>query len=241
MDEPQKLQAITTFLQTSPITGLTLTLVIYCISMKLFIKSKYNPVFNPVVLSVVVIMSILLITKTTYEEYFAGGKIIHFLLGPATVALAVPLYQQLPRIKKLWLPILITVILSVFISGLSSVALADYFGASLSTQLSLAPKSVTAPVAMGISDFLGGIPSLTAALTVSTGLIGALIGSKIFTIMSIKDDAVKGMAMGLTSHGIGSARAFQISQEMGAFAGLGMALSTFTSALLLPLILNIYY
>ncbi len=238
MPEQDKLSAIFAYLQTSPITGLALTLGIYCLAMSLFAKSRYHPLLNPVVVSVITIITVLVITGTSYEQYFAGGGIIHFLLGPATVALAIPLYQQLPRIKQLWLPIVITLFSSVVISGLSAVGLSVYLGASFSTQMSLAPKSVTAPVAMGISEILGGIPSLTAALTVATGLIGALIGTKVFSLLNLKDDAVKGIALGLTSHGIGSARAFQLSHEMGAFAGLAMALATFTTAFLLPWLLS---
>ena len=121
---------------------------------------------------------------------------------------------------------------------MSSVALARLFGASLQTQLSLAPKSVTAPVAMGISEQIGGLPSLTAVMVVATGILGAILGTKLFALLHIRDDSVKGIAMGITAHGIGTARAFQVSTEMGAFSGLAMALSTFTTALVLPWLLQ---
>ena len=120
---------------------------------------------------------------------------------------------------------------------MSSVVIAWALGASVQTKLSLAPKSATAPVAMGISEQIGGVPALTAVLVVTTGIIGAVLGSKLFELMNIKDDTVKGIAMGLTAHGIGTARAFQISPEMGAFSGLAMALSAFTTAVIVPILL----
>ncbi|MCB1728207.1 MAG: LrgB family protein, partial [Gammaproteobacteria bacterium] len=122
--------------------------------------------------------------------------------------------------------------------ALSSVALARLFGATLQTQMSLAPKSVTAPVAMGISEQIGGLPSLTAVMVVATGILGAVLGTRLFALLRIRDDSIKGIAMGITAHGIGTARAFQVSPEMGAFSGLAMALSTFTTALILPWLLQ---
>ena len=124
------------------------------------------------------------------------------------------------------------------VAALSSVFIARWFGASLQTQISLAPKSVTAPVAMGISESIGGLPSLTAVLVVVTGILGAVLGTKLFDLLRIRDDSVKGIAMGITAHGIGTARAFQVSAEMGAFSGLAMALSAIFSALLLPGLLD---
>ncbi len=163
---------------------------------------------------------------------------VHFLLGPATVALAVPLYQQLSQLKRLWLPVLVTVVIAVLVGALSSIVIAGLMGATALTQISLAPKSVTAPVAMGISDQLGGLPSLTAVLVVATGILGAVLGAGLFSLLRIRDDSVKGIAMGVTAHGIGTARAFQVSPRMGAFSGLAMALSALFSAALLPGLLD---
>jgi putative effector of murein hydrolase len=119
------------------------------------------------------------------------------------------------------------------------VFIARLFGASLQTQLSLAPKSVTAPVAMGISEKIGGLPSLTAVLVVVTGIVGALFGTKILALLGIRDDSIKGIAMGVTAHGIGTARSFQVSPEMGAFSGLAMALSAFATAVILPWLIDL--
>ena len=149
-------------------------------------------------------------------------------------SLAVPLYRQLGRLRRLWLPVAVAVVVGVTVAALSAVAIAALLGGSVETQLSLAPKSVTAPVAMGIAEKLGGLPSLTAVLVVATGILGAVTGTRLLSWCGVRDDAVRGIAMGVTSHGIGTARAFQVSPAMGAFSGLGMALSAFATALLVP-------
>ena len=226
------------YLSASPLVGLTITLVAYSFAYRLYIFANFYPLLNPVATTVAILVCLLLTTNTSYAAYFEGGKFVHFLLGPATVALAIPLYQQLPKLTKIWLPVSIAVITGVTIGALSSITIARFLGASLQTQLSLAPKSVTAPVAMGISEKIGGLPSLTAVLVVATGILGAVIGSKVFKLMRINDDSIKGIAMGITAHGIGTARAFQVSPEMGAFSGLAMALSAFTTAVLLPWVLK---
>ncbi|MEL6350663.1 MAG: LrgB family protein [Cyanobacteria bacterium J06627_28] len=230
--------AVWDYLATSPLFGITLTLFAYGIAHRVFLASRENALLssllNPVITAVVLIILCLLFTGTPYETYFEGGQFIHFLLGPATVALAVPLYQQYAKLRKLWLPMAITMVSGVTIAALSSVTIAWVLGASIQTKLSLAPKSATAPVAMGISEQIGGVPSLTAALVVTTGIIGAVFSSKLFELIKIKDDNVKGIAMGLTAHGIGTARAFQLSSEMGAFSGLAMALSACATAVIVP-------
>jgi predicted murein hydrolase (TIGR00659 family) len=233
------LAAIWVYLSASPLSGLTMTLAAYVIAHQLYRYAKSNPLLNPVVTAVSLLIGLLLLTETPYPAYFAGAQYVHFLLGPATVALAIPLYQQFPKVRKLWLPVSLALIVGVSIGALSSIYIARLLGASAQTQLSLAPKSVTAPVAMGISEMIGGLPSLTAVLVVVTGIIGAVLGTRLFSLMRIRDDSVKGIAMGVTAHGIGTARAFQVSPEMGAFSGLAMALSTFTTAFILPWLLDL--
>lgn len=238
MREPD-LAAIWVYLSASPLLGLTVTLVAYGLAYRLYLHSKMNPLLNPVATSVILLICLLLVTDTPYKAYFEGGQFVHFLLGPATVALAVPLYQQSAKLKQLWLPLSITLLSGVVIGALSSVTLARLFGAGIQTQLSLAPKSVTAPVAMGIAEKVGGLPSLTAVFVVATGILGAALGTRLFSLMRIGDDSIRGFAMGLTAHGIGTARAFQVSPEMGAFSGLAMALATFTTAFMLPWLLEL--
>ncbi|MET0091290.1 MAG: LrgB family protein [Candidatus Thiodiazotropha sp.] len=236
---PEKnLAAIWVYLSTTPLLGLTITLIAYGLAYRVYMRFKANPLLHPVFLSVSLLIALLLLTGTPYSAYFEGGQFVHFLLGPATVALAIPLYHQWPKLKRLWLPLGVTLVSGVVVGAMSSILLAQLFGIGDQTLLSLAPKSVTAPVAMGIAEKIGGLPSLTAVFVVITGILGAAVGTRIFALMRIQDDSIKGFAMGITAHGIGTARAFQISQEMGAFSGLAMALATFTTAIILPWLLN---
>lgn len=239
MNNPQ-LQDIWVYLSASPLLGLTITLVVYGLAYRIYLYANSNPLLNPVAISVATLIIFLVIADIPYQDYFDGAQFVHFLLGPATVALAIPLYQQIDRLKALWLPILLTVICGVSLAALSAILIGRLFGGSEVTLLSLSPKSVTAPVAMGIAEKIGGLPSLTAALVVSTGILGAVIGTKLFDWMGVKDDTVRGIAMGVTAHGIGTARAFQVSAEMGAFSGLAMALSAFVTSVILPWLIPLF-
>lgn len=225
------------YLSASPLFGLTLTLLCYLLAVKLYEQSHFNPLLNPVAWSIALIVGLLSALGISYQSYFSGAQFIHFLLGPATVAMAIPLYNQLQTLKTIWLPLSIALIIGISFSGVAAYYLASWFGASEQTMLSLIPKSVTAPIAMGISEKTGGLPSLTAVFVVITGLLGAVLGTWLLKRFKIENEAVKGVALGVTAHGLGTARAFQISPKMGAFAGLAMALAASISAFLLPLVL----
>lgn len=231
---PDATADIWVYLSASPLLGLTVTLVAYNLAYRLFVRLGSNPLLNPVATAILALMAFLLVTGIDYADYFRGAQFVHFLLGPATVALAVPLYRQLVKLRLLWLPLAISIVTGVVIAAACSIAIAALLGAGPETLFSLAPKSATAPVAMGISERIGGLPSLTAVLVVTTGIIGAVTGTRLLALLRIRDDSVKGVAMGLTAHGIGTARAFQVNPEMGAFSGLAMALSAFATALVLP-------
>jgi len=222
------------YLSASPLLHLTLTLLAYLLGDWIFRRSGKKALFNPVLTSVLVLMAILFATGTDYQTYFAGAQFVHFMLGPATVALAVPLYRNLPLIRQLWLPILLSILTGAFVSTSSVVVVAQWLGAPKQTLLSLAPKSVTAPVAMGISEKVGGLPSLTAALVVLTGVLGAVIGTAVLASVRVRDDRARGLALGVTSHGIGTARAFQINDLAGSFSALAMGLMALVSAFALP-------
>ncbi|NEQ48983.1 MAG: LrgB family protein [Leptolyngbya sp. SIO3F4] len=234
----QDLATIWVYLSASPLLELTITLVVYNLAYRLHVYASYHPFLNPVITSVAILISFLLLTGTSYETYFEGGQFLHVLLGPATVALAIPLYQQVSKLRRLFLPMMLAITAGIIINTFSVVFIAQLLGASVQTQLSLAPKSVTAPVAMGISEQIGGLPTLTAAMVVLTGILGALLGPKLLQLMRFQDQTIKGIAMGVSAHGIGTARALQISIEMGAFSGLAMALSALASAVLVPWILR---
>ncbi|AHF01805.1 membrane protein [Thiomicrospira aerophila AL3] len=222
------------YLAASPLFGLVLTLVVFQAVYSLYSRAHYNPMLNPVAMSVLVIITVLWLSGMSYEHYFEGAQFIHFLLGPATVALAIPLYQHWATLRSLWIPILFATSIGLIAAGLSAFWIAQWLGASMETLLSLVPKSVTAPVAMGIAEKNGGIATLTAAFVVITGVLGAMLGPWVFKLMKLKDDRVAGIAMGVTAHGLGTAKSFQISVQMGAFSGLAMALSAFIAAIILP-------
>ena len=226
------------YLSTSPLLGLTATLLAYVLAYRLYLRCHSSPLANPVAIAVVALISLLLLTNTPYQDYFDGAKFVHFLLGPATVALAIPLYKQLETIKRVFIPLVLSLIIGVVIGALTAIYIGKLFGASKPTLLSLAPKSVTSPVAMSIAEHIGGLPSLTAALVVSTGIIGAVFGPSLLHWLKIQDVRVMGVALGVTSHGVGTSRAFQISAQMGAFAGLSMALSALANSLRLPWIVS---
>jgi predicted murein hydrolase (TIGR00659 family) len=222
------------YLSTTPLLGLTLTLLVYSLAYRVYAAARFNPLANPVAISIVLLATVLWLTSTPYATYFEGAQFVHFLLGPATVALAVPLYEQLGRLRRLWLPLLAGLVSGTLAGTFSAVVLARLLGASDATLASLAPKSVTTPVAMGIAEQLGGLPSLTAVLVVSTGIVGAATGRYLFDALRIQDPTVRGFSLGVSAHGIGTARAFQVSEEMGAFAGLAMGLAALFSAVALP-------
>lgn len=224
------------YLAASPLLGLTLTLLAYQGALWLHVRSGHHPLVNPVLIAVIVLVLLLTATGTRYETYFAGAQFVHFLLGPATVALAVPLYLQMRRVRAMLLPILAGLLAGSLTAILTAVATARLLGASAATELSLAPKSVTTPIAMGITERLGGIPSLTAVFVLITGVLGAVGGRYVFNALKVKDPAVRGFAMGVASHGIGTARAFQVNEQSGAFAALAMGLNGALTALLLPLL-----
>jgi predicted murein hydrolase (TIGR00659 family) len=234
-----ELTSLWVYLAASPLLGLTATLVAYLLAHALYERFGRMPLLNPVLVAVLLLILLLASTGTSYAVYFEGAKFVHFLLGPATVALAVPLYRQLPKLRSIWLPVSVALLVGGVVAALSAMAVAGLLGASPETLLSLAPKSITAPVAMGISKEVGGLPSLTAVLVVLTGVLGALFGTWVFRRIGVDDDAVRGIAMGVASHGIGTARAFQVSEAMGAFSGLAMAISAGLTALILPWLLSV--
>jgi predicted murein hydrolase (TIGR00659 family) len=235
---PVRLMDLWVYLSASPLLHLTLTVTAYVFSDWLYRKSGNKSLLHPVLIAVMGLVAILALTDTAYARYFEGAQFVHFFLGPATVALAVPLYRNFARLRQMWLPLSFGLVAGALTAALSAVFLAWLFGASPHTLLALAPKSVTAPVAMGITEKLGGPASLTAILVVSTGIIGAVIGPTILDWCRVSDPAVRGFAMGTASHGIGTARAFQENEIAGAFSGLAMGLNTLVSSILIPPLLD---
>jgi predicted murein hydrolase (TIGR00659 family) len=231
-----RLGDIWVYLSATPLLGLTLTLLVYQAAYWIYRRAGFHPLLNPVALSVAFMVALLTATGTPYQTYFDGAQFVHFLLGPATVALAVPLYAQFARLKAMFVPLAVALLAGSLTAIVSAVGIAWALGASRETMLSLAPKSVTTPIAMGIAEKLGGLPSLTAVLVVSTGVIGAVSAKYVLDALRVTDHAVRGFSVGVAAHGIGTARAFQVSEEAGAFAGLAMGLNGLVTAALFPLL-----
>ena len=236
MTDDADLVRIFVYLAASPLFGLTVTLVVYQAATWVYRRAGQTALLHPVLLSVAVIGLLLFLTGVDYRTYFGGAQFIHFLLGPATVALAVPLYREVATIRRAVVPILVAVVLGSAIAIGSAVALAVALGASPQTVASLAPKSATAPVAMSLSEQLGGVPALTAALAVLTGITGAVAGPAVLRLARVRDVAAEGLGLGVASHGIGTARALQTDETAGAFAGVGFALNALATAVLVPLL-----
>jgi predicted murein hydrolase (TIGR00659 family) len=225
------------YLQASPLFWLTATVGAFLVADRLAAAARRNPIVNPVLIAIALVAALLGISHTDYQTYFNGAQFVHFLLGPATVALAVPLYRNFALVRANLLPMAAALVVGALVAIVSSVAVARALGAPRVVLLSLAPKSVTAGVAMAVSEGLGGLPPLTAALVICTGILGAIIVTPMMNALRIKDYAARGFAAGLTSHGIGTARAFTVDPVAGVFAGVAMGLNAVATPILVPLIL----
>jgi predicted murein hydrolase (TIGR00659 family) len=238
LSEPDMFQ-LWVYLSASPLLWLAATMAAYLVGLGLHALSHRNPLVNPVAIAVVLLVSLLLITDTPYSQFFEGAQFVHFLLGPATVALAIPLYHNRERVRQALVPMGIALTAGSLTAILSAVGIAWALGASHETLLSLAPKSVTSPIAMAVAEQIGGLPSLTAALVILTGIVGAIIGTPVLHLLRIKDPMIQGYALGVAAHGIGTARAFQISPLAGTFSGIAMSLNGLLTAILVPLLASL--
>lgn len=230
-----ELYNIWVYLSESPLLALTLTLAAYRAGYWLFERSGRSPFANPVLIAVALLAGFLVATDTSYRTYFEGAQFVHFLLGPATVALAVPLFRHWAEVRRSLAAIAVSLLVGSLTAVATAVGIAHALGAGRDTLLALAPKSATAPIAMGIAERLGGQPSLTAVLVILTGMVGAIAATALLNALRISDWRARGFAVGLASHGIGTARALAVHPVAGAFAGLAMGLNGIATALLLPL------
>ncbi len=224
------------YLSASPLLGLTLTLVAYQIGLGAAHRAKGHPLVNPVLIAMLLIALVLQLSGTSYKAYFEGAQFVHFLLGTATVALGVAFYERLNALRRHWKALLVGMAAGSVASTLAAVVLAKMLGASPTTLASLLPKNVTAPIAMGISESIGGVPTLSAVFCIVTGIVGAASGKIIFDVIGIRSMTVRGFALGAQAHGIGTARAYFVSPEAGAFAGLALGLAGVIASFALPLV-----
>lgn len=220
----------------APLTWMALTLAAYVIAVWVARKLNNHPLANTVLISVALVSGALWLMGVSYDDYFRGAQFIHFLLGPAIVALAIPLVENIALVKRAMLPIFVALVTGALTAIVSVVGFAWALGGSHVLLASLAPKSVTAPISMAVGEVIGGLPALAMVAAVSTGIVGAMIGGPLFDAMRIRDPAARGFAMGVAAHGIGTARAFQASEVAGAFASIGMAMNGMLTAMLLPVL-----
>ena len=225
------------YLQTTPLFWLSATVGAFWIADALASRAKRNPLANPVLIAVALIAALLRLTGTDYATYFNGAQFVHFLLGPATVALGVPLFRNLKLIGRSLLPMAAALLAGSVTAMASAVLIARWLGAPSVVLVSIAPKSVTAGVAMAVSEKLGGLPPLTAALVITTGILGAIIVTPLMNALGVRDYAARGFAVGVASHGIGTARAFQVNPIAGVFAGVAMGLNAVATPALAPILL----
>jgi predicted murein hydrolase (TIGR00659 family) len=223
------------YLAATPLLWLTVTLAAWLVADGLARASGRHALVNPVLIAVVLVALLLHATGTDYPTYFEGAQFVHFLLGPATVALGVPLYRNLAQVRRNLLPMAAALAVGSVVAVVSAVGIAAALGVPRAVLVSLAPKSVTAGIAMGVSEALGGVPSLTAALVIATGIIGAVMVTPLMNALRIRDYAARGFAVGLASHGIGTARAFTVDPVAGTFAGIAMGLNAVVTAVIVPL------
>ena len=226
------------YLRSEPLLWLTLTLVAYAIGDALFRASGRKPLVNPVLIAMVILSALLLATGTDYATYFEGAQFVHFMLGPATVALALPLYANRRHILVTALPMAAALVVGSLVTMLTAAGIGWAMGLRDVSLMSLVPKAVTSPVAIGIAEKIGGAPGLTAPLVTLTGVFGAVIVTPLFNRLGVRDYRARGFATGAMCHGIGTARAFQVDPTAGAFAGIGMALNAIFTAFAAPVLVG---
>jgi len=224
------------YLSSAPLFGLTATLATYCAAQAVYERLERAPWANPVLWSVLVLGTVLVLTHTPYPSYFAGAQFVHVLLGPAVVALAWPLWLRRSEVRRRGVALVLAALIGGTAAAGSAVALGWALGLPDDVLRSLAPKSVTAPVAMGIAERIGGVPALAAVFAVLTGIVGALSARRLFDLLGIRSWATRGFALGTAAHGIGAARALQVHPDAGAYAGIAFGLQVVLASVLIPLV-----
>ena len=234
---PERAGELWVYLSANPLFWLTAVLACYFFADKVSEACRRHPLINPVAIAAAILSVLLLATHTSYQTFFDGAQFVHFLLGPATVALAIPLYRNLGRVRATLMPIGCALVLGSVTAIVSVVVVGGLLGMPTAILASLGPKSVTTPIAMSLAKANGGIPALTAVFVMITGIFGAVIVTPLMNALRIRDFAARGFAAGLSAHGLGTARAFQVDPLAGAFAGIALGLNGAVTAVVTPLIL----
>ncbi len=234
----EKLFTLWVYLETTPLLGLAATLLVWQAASGIAERMGGVALANPMLISVCILAGLLLATGTPYSAYFQGAQYVHFLLGPATVALALPMYANLSRIRRSAGAILPALLAGSLVAALSAMLIARLLGAPRVVVLSLAPKSVTTPIAMGIAEQIGGQPSLAAIFVLLTGLSAIVLIGPAMRIAGVSDMRAQGLAAGMAGHGLATARMLLVSETAGAFGGLAIGLNGIITAILVPLLVT---
>ncbi len=224
------------FLRDSPLTWIFVTLLAYRAGLWIKARTHGHPLAQPVLLAAGMVIGLLVLLDIDYDTYMQGGALIHLVLGPATVALAVPLHRQAHHLKEMALPLAIALPAGALVSIGSAVLTVRTMGGSQALENTIAPKAATTPVAIAVAQGIGGIPALVAVFTMLAGVLGAVFGPWILDHLGVQDRRVRGLAMGAASHGVGTSRSLHDHITEGAFAGLSMGLTALLTSLFVPVV-----
>ena len=240
MTRDMPIHEIWVYLSGTPLLALFLTLAAYQAGLMIYERAGRNPVANPVAIAVALVASAITLIDMPYARYFEGAQFVHFLLGTATVSLAIPIYRGLGGLGRRIVPLLVALVAGGVTSIVSAVGIAWLLGADDQIVGGMYAKSVTAPIGMGIAERLQVSPTLTAVFAVITGILGAIVGRFVLDAVGSKAWWQRGFALGIAAHGIGTSRAFSVNKEAGTYASLGMGLHGVLGAVLIPLAVSAF-
>jgi putative effector of murein hydrolase len=226
------------YLSGSPLLALILTLAAYQAGVVIYERSGRSPLANPVFIAIVLVALAITALGMPYAKYFEGAQFVHFLLGTATVALAVPIHHGMNAMKGRAVPLLVALLAGGATSVVTAVGIATLMGADAAIVGGMYSKSVTAPIAMGIAERIGASPTLTAVFAVTTGIFGAVVAPYVLNAVGVKPWWQRGFAIGTAAHGLGTSRAFSVNPEAGGYASLAMGLHGILGAVLIPLVVR---
>ncbi|MBA4085728.1 MAG: LrgB family protein [Kytococcus sp.] len=224
------------FLRDSPVTWVFVTLLAYRAGLWLRARTHGHPLAQPVLVAAGLVIALLALLGIDYDTYMSGGSLVHLVLGPATVALAVPLHRQAHHLREMAVPLAVALPAGALVSIGSAVLTVRGLGGGEALANTIAPKAATTPVAIAIADSIGGVPALVAVFTMFAGMLGAVLGPWALDRMGVQDRRVRGLAMGAVSHGVGTSRSLHDCLVEGAFAGLAMGLTALLTSILVPVV-----
>ncbi|MBQ3423206.1 MAG: LrgB family protein [Romboutsia sp.] len=222
----------------TPIFGILLTVIFFNIGVFVQKKTK-KPIFNPLLIAIAGIILFLSITKIPYEKYKLGADSINFLLGPVTVSLAIPLYRQFDLLKRYLLEIVVGILCGVIVSLASVLIIGGLTHANIEVLNSLIPKSITTPMGLALTKTLNGIDSITVVSIILTGILGAIISPLVFKIGKIDNSIARGIALGTSSHALGTTKAMEMGEVEGAMSSLSIGIAGIITVVIVPIILSI--